>query len=61
MKSGDRVIYVLPRGNGRPVEKRLYATVINVTAKRVVIRVDGERGHRCTIAKHLIAKHDVLQ
>lgn len=53
MKPGDRVVYVLPKGNGRLAEKRLYATVINITSKRVVIRVDGTSGHRCTIAAHL--------
>lgn len=53
-KAGDRVFYVLPRGNGRPAEVRLPAEVVTVTKKRIVIRVDGSRNHRNVLPISLI-------
>jgi hypothetical protein len=52
--AGDRVLYVLPAGYGRDVERRLPAVVVNVTAMRVVIRLDGSSNHRNTLPISLI-------
>ena len=51
----DRVFYMLPRGYGRKQVRYLPATVLNVTKKRVVIRVDGENNHRNTLPTNLTA------
>lgn len=43
---GDRVFYILSRGYSRPEQMYFPAHVVNVTPKRIVIRLDGERQHR---------------
>lgn len=47
---GDRVFYMLPKGGGRTTLVYLPAEVIRVTAKRIVIRVDGSKNHRNVLA-----------
>lgn len=42
-KIGDTGYYVLPKGNGRPVDRYMPMVVVNVTAKRVVIDRGGPR------------------
>jgi hypothetical protein len=43
---GDRVCYVLPRApsNGRQTDWHCPATIVNITPKRIVIRIDDWPG-----------------
>lgn len=43
---GSRFFYVLSKGNGRPKTLYLPCTVVKVTNKRVVIRLDQSPCHR---------------
>lgn len=56
LRAGDRVFYVLPKSKAahRFADRYLPAQVVNVTRKRVVIRVDGETAHRCVLPPSLV-------